>query len=110
MACTLDKDFYQLPEGDQTIIGQKGIDLEYEVRLRINLARALYANPNILIVDDLFAHMEHDRRMKIFKSVFLDQFKFRTRILVCHHREVLEYADKVVCLSEGEIFATGTFD
>ena len=52
--------------------------------------------------------MEHDQRRQIFKTVFLDQLKFKTRILVCHQKEFLEQADRVVCLKDGEILASGT--
>ena len=52
--------------------------------------------------------MEHDQRRQIFKTVFLDQLKFKTRILVCHQKEFLEQADRVVCLKDGESLAFGT--
>ena len=88
--------------------GLKGLDLDYDMKIRINLARAIYADPHVLIADDLFAQMEHDKRKQIFKAIFLDRLKFKTRILVSHHKEFLEHADRVVCLKDGQIFAAGT--
>ena len=107
-SCGLDKDFELLPEGDQTMAGLKGLDLDYDMKIRINLARAIYADPHVLIVDDLFARMEHDKRKQIFKEIFLDRLKFKTRIMVSQHKEFLEHADRVVCLQDGQVFATGT--
>jgi len=70
ISCCLEKDFESLKAGDQTEIGEKGINLSGGQKARIALARAVYANKDIILMDDPISALDAKVRKKIFKRVF----------------------------------------
>jgi ABC-type multidrug transport system fused ATPase/permease subunit len=70
ISCCLEKDFENLKAGDQTEIGEKGINLSGGQKARIALARAVYANKDIILMDDPISALDAKVRKKIFKRVF----------------------------------------
>jgi len=67
-----------------TEIGEKGINLSGGQKARVSLARAVYSERPIILMDDPISALDANVRKKIFKKVFLEQFKDKTRILVTH--------------------------
>ena len=89
--------------GDLTEIGEKGINLSGGQKARVSLARAVYADKDIILMDDPISALDANVRKKIFKRVFKTMLKAKTRILATHAIDFLHLADKVVVLKKGKI-------
>ena len=87
-----------LPAGDQTEIGEKGINLSGGQKARGSLARAVYADTPIVLMDDPISALDANVRKKIFKNVFCNLFKGKTIILVTHAVDFLHLVDTVIVL------------
>ena len=98
-----------LPAGDATEIGEKGINLSGGQKARISLARAVYANVDIVLMDDPISALDANVRKKIFQQVFQGMLKEKTRVLVTHAVDFLHLADRIVVLKEGWIQAEGNY-
>ena len=96
--------------GDQTEIGERGITLSGGQKARLSLARAIYQQRDIVLMDDPISALDADVRKKVFSEVFMDLLANKTRVLVTHSIDFLQFADKVVILKRGEIKAQGTFN
>jgi len=70
LACQLERDLEILPAGDATEIGEKGINLSGGQKARVSLARATYADPDIILMDDPISALDANVRKKVFKEVF----------------------------------------
>ena len=106
----MERDLDILPAGDQTEIGEKGINLSGGQKARISLARAVYADTDIIMMDDPISALDANVRKKIFKHVFQGMLKDKTRILVTHAIDFLHLTDRIVVLKDGHIQACGTFE
>jgi ATP-binding cassette subfamily C (CFTR/MRP) protein 1 len=98
-----------LPAGDLTEIGEKGINLSGGQKARISLARAVYADTDIIMMDDPISALDANVRKKIFTKVIVGMLKEKTRILVTHAVDFLHLSDKIIVLNDGKIQAIGTF-
>ena len=98
-----------MPAGDQTEIGEKGINLSGGQKARVSLARAVYSNSDIILMDDPISALDANVRKKIFKQVFQGTLKNKTRILVTHAIDFLHLTDRIVVMKEGQIQAVGTY-
>lgn len=72
VACCLERDFSILKAGDLTEIGERGINLSGGQKARVSLARAVYANKDIILMDDPISALDAITRKKIFKRAFKD--------------------------------------
>lgn len=108
--CELERDLEILPAGDLTEIGEKGINLSGGQKARVSLARAVYADNQIILMDDPISALDANVKKKIFLNVFLNKFKNKTRILVTHAVDFLHLVDNIVLLKKGKIVLHGTFD
>ncbi|KAK6338386.1 hypothetical protein TWF730_002449 [Orbilia blumenaviensis] len=114
-ACDLVQDLSVFPDGDNTLVGSKGITLSGGQKQRVALARALYARKQLVILDDVFSGLDMHTQSKVFNRVFGSQGLLRksgsTVILATHSVNLLRYADKVIALgSGGEILEQGSFN
>ena len=102
-ACCLGQDFEELPRADDTYIGQKGLNLSGGQKARCALARAVYADKNIYILDDVFAALDSIVGKRVFEQVVLGLLRNKTRILVTHKQELICHEAVTACfeLSEG---------
>jgi ABC-type bacteriocin/lantibiotic exporter with double-glycine peptidase domain len=107
--CQLERDLEILPAGDLTEIGEKGINLSGGQKARISLARAVYSDTDIIMMDDPISALDANVRKKIFKQVLVGLLKEKTRILVTHAIDFLHLSDKIIVIKEGHIQAFGTF-
>jgi ABC-type bacteriocin/lantibiotic exporter with double-glycine peptidase domain len=73
------------------------------------LARAVYANSQILLMDDPIAALDANVRKKIFQNLFMRKLKGKTRILITHAVEFLHLVDHIIVLNKGEIIAKGSY-
>lgn len=110
-ACALTPDFAMLPAGDQTEIGEKGINLSGGQKQRVSLARAVYANTDIYFLDDPLSAVDSHVGKHIFENVIGPSglLKDKTRVLVTHGITYLPQTDKVVVLKDGEVSEIGTY-
>uniref|UniRef100_A0AAZ3QLH4 ATP-binding cassette, sub-family C (CFTR/MRP), member 9 n=1 Tax=Oncorhynchus tshawytscha TaxID=74940 RepID=A0AAZ3QLH4_ONCTS len=109
-ACSLQPDVDLLPFGDQTEIGERGINLSGGQRQRICVARALYQNTNIVFLDDPFSALDihlSDHLMQEGILKFLQDDK-RTVVLVTHKLQYLIHADWIIAMKDGSVLREGT--
>ncbi|KAI0008057.1 P-loop containing nucleoside triphosphate hydrolase protein [Xylariaceae sp. FL0662B] len=109
-ACSLKADIQALPAGDETEIGERGINLSGGQRQRINLARAIYADTDIVLMDDPLSAVDAHVGRHIFEHAICGMMKRKTRILVTHHLHVLSRCSRVLWIDNGHVKALGTYD
>ncbi|CAH1105175.1 unnamed protein product [Psylliodes chrysocephalus] len=110
-ACALKPDLDMLPAGDQTEIGEKGINLSGGQKQRVSLARAVYSNADIYFLDDPLSAVDSHVGKHIFEKVIgpTGLLKNKTRALVTHGIGYLSQTDKIIVLKNGQISETGTY-
>ncbi|XP_038054473.1 ATP-binding cassette sub-family C member 9-like isoform X1 [Patiria miniata] len=111
-ACSLQQDMDILPAGDQTEIGEKGINLSGGQKQRVSVARAVYSHNDIVILDDPLSALDVHVGIKLFEEGILDLLlgNQRTVILVTHQVQYIKYAHKVLVMKDGRIALQGTPD
>jgi len=107
--CQLIPDLDILPFGDQTEIGEKGINLSGGQKARISIARAIYAEKEIILLDDPLAALDSTIKAKILEQVICGKLKNKTRILVTHDTNALQKADRVIVMAKGKIQYFGEY-
>jgi ABC-type multidrug transport system fused ATPase/permease subunit len=98
-----------LPNGYDTVIGERGITLSGGQRQRVAIARALVVDPRILILDDATASVDATTEMKI-RAGLREATRGRTTIIIAHRLSTIALADEVVVLEAGRVAARGTHD
>ncbi|CAJ2639980.1 unnamed protein product [Trifolium pratense] len=109
-ACSLNKDLEVLPFGDQTIIGEKGINLSGGQKQRVQIARALYQDADIYLLDDPFSAVDAHTGSHLFKECLLGLLKTKTVIYITHQVEFLPDADLILVMKEGRITQSGKYN
>ncbi|XP_075738557.1 multidrug resistance-associated protein 1 isoform X3 [Rhipicephalus microplus] len=111
-ACALKQDLDILPGGDDTEVGEKGINLSGGQKQRISLARAVYSGSSIYFFDDPLSAVDSHVGKHIFDKVIGPKglLRKKTRLLVTHRLSVLPQVDMVIVLSDGKISDVGTYD
>jgi ATP-binding cassette subfamily B protein len=99
----------ELPEGYDTIIGERGITLSGGQRQRLAIARALAVDPRILILDDATASVDATTEARI-RVGLREVMRDRTTLIIAHRLSTIALADEIVVLDEGRIAAQGTHD
>ncbi|NXE48712.1 MRP3 protein, partial [Casuarius casuarius] len=110
-ACALKTDLEVLPGGDQTEIGEKGINLSGGQRQRVSLARAVFSNSDIYLLDDPLSAVDSHVAKHIFDQVIGPDgvLKGKTRVLVTHGISFLPQVDHIVVLVDGKISEMGSY-
>ncbi|XP_063974574.1 multidrug resistance-associated protein 1 isoform X3 [Diachasmimorpha longicaudata] len=110
-ACALVLDIEMLPAGDQTEIGEKGINLSGGQKQRVALARAVYSDSDVYFLDDPLSAVDSHVGKHIFENVIgpNGMLKKKTRVLVTHGITYLPEVDNIVVLKDGEITESGTY-
>eukprot|EP00258_Populus_trichocarpa_P036996 XP_024453015.1 ABC transporter C family member 3 isoform X3 [Populus trichocarpa] len=109
-ACSLKKDLEILSFGDQTGIGERGINLSGGQKQRIQIARALYQDAQIYLFDDPFSAVDAHTGSHLFKEVLLGLLSSETVIYVTHQVEFLSAADLILVMKDGRIAQAGKYD
>ncbi|XP_050673524.1 ATP-binding cassette subfamily C member 4-like isoform X1 [Leptidea sinapis] len=107
--CALQKDFQQFPHGDQTLVGERGASLSGGQRARINLARAVYRQADIYLLDDPLSAVDAHVGRQLFDECINGYLRHTTRILVTHQLHYLKAADYIVIMNNGMIETKGTY-
>ncbi|KAJ0103692.1 hypothetical protein Patl1_03990 [Pistacia atlantica] len=108
-ACSLKKDLEILSFGDQTVIGERGINLSGGQKQRIQIARALYQDADIYLFDDPFSAVDAHTGSHLFKEVLLTLLCSKTVIYVTHQVEFLPAADLILVMKDGKITQAGKY-
>ncbi|XP_076148996.1 ATP-binding cassette sub-family C member 12-like [Alosa pseudoharengus] len=106
--CCLKPDLAILPYGDKTEIGERGLNLSGGQKQRISLARAVYSNRDIYLLDDPLSAVDAHVGKHIFEECVKKALKGKSVILVTHQLQYLEFCDDVMLLENGEIKEAGT--
>ncbi|XP_047459450.1 canalicular multispecific organic anion transporter 1 [Mugil cephalus] len=111
-ACALGPDLELLPGGDQTEIGEKGINLSGGQKQRVSLARAAYSEADIYLLDDPLSAVDSHVGKHLFDKVIGPKgiLKDKTRILVTHGVSFLPYVDEIVVLVDGRVTEIGSYN
>ncbi|CAK9794749.1 ATP-binding cassette sub-family C member 4 [Anthophora plagiata] len=107
--CALAKDFEQFNYGDKTFVGDRGAALSGGQRARINLARAMYRNADIYLLDDPLSAVDTHVGKHLFNECIKHYLQNKTRILVTHQIQYLKNCDYIIVLNNGAIECEGTF-
>ncbi|KAL7752374.1 hypothetical protein RI367_002420 [Sorochytrium milnesiophthora] len=111
-ACSPMSDLAILEQGDMTPIGDKGVNLSGGQRARVSLARAVYADADIYLLDDCLSALDAHVDKHIFTQVIGNQglLAKKTVVLVAHGAHRLKHCDRVVMLNDGRISQQGSYD
>ncbi|KAF5715733.1 ABC transporter [Fusarium globosum] len=109
-ACALLPDFELLPHGDITEIGERGVTLSGGQKQRINIARAIYSNAGIVILDDPLSAVDAHVGTHIFNEAICGLLKGKCRFLATHHLHLLSRLDRIIWMVDGRIESIGTYE
>ena len=108
-ACALRPDLDMLPHGDLTEIGERGITVSGGQKQRLNIARAIYFDSDIVLMDDPLSAVDAHVGRHIFDNAICGLLKDKCRILATHQLHVLNRCDRIIWLQEGRIETIDTF-
>uniref|UniRef100_A0A670HVQ6 ATP binding cassette subfamily C member 1 n=1 Tax=Podarcis muralis TaxID=64176 RepID=A0A670HVQ6_PODMU len=110
-ACALLPDLEQLPAGDQTEIGERGVNISGGQKQRVSLARAVYSSADLYLLDDPLSAVDVHVGKHLFEKVIGPSglLKNKTRILVTHNLAILSQTDIVVMMEDGRITEMGSY-
>lgn len=108
-ACALEKDLRLFQDGDQTEIGEKGVNLSGGQKQRINLARLAYSEADIVLMDDPLSAVDAHVGRHLFQHLIRGYLHNKTRILVTHQLHFLKQVDVIVLMNNGRVEAMGSF-
>ncbi|BBN08483.1 ATP-binding cassette, subfamily C (CFTR/MRP), member 2 [Marchantia polymorpha subsp. ruderalis] len=108
--CSLEKDIELFAYGDQTEIGERGINMSGGQKQRIQLARAVYLNADIYLLDDPFSAVDAHTGSDLFKNCILGALSGKTVIYVTHQVEFLSAADLILVIRDGKIVQAGSYN
>ena len=109
-ACALRPDLEMLPNGDETEIGERGITVSGGQKQRLNIARAIYFDADIVLMDDPLSAVDAHVGRHIFDHAICGLLRDKCRILATHQLHILNRCDRIIWLQEGRIEAFDTFD
>jgi len=102
----LSDDVKRFGDGDQTLVGEKGIMLSGGQKQRLSIARALLTPSDLIIMDNVLSAVDYETERTILKGVF-NRIQGQSLLVVSHRVSALEYMDKILVLEQGEIIARG---
>jgi len=111
-ACCIVEDLEAMPAGDQTEIGERGINLSGGQRARVSVARAIYSSKGIYLFDDPLSAVDAHVAKHLFEQVLGPEgvLAGSTRVLVTHQVQFLPSADHIIVVEGGRISAMGTYE
>ncbi|KAG8093912.1 hypothetical protein GUJ93_ZPchr0012g18779 [Zizania palustris] len=108
--CSLVKDLAMLPYGDGTQIGERGVNLSGGQKQRVQLARALYQNADIYLLDDPFSAVDAHTASSLFNEYVMEALSDKTVLLVTHQVDFLPVFDSIMLISDGEIIQSAPYE
>ncbi|KAK8407821.1 hypothetical protein O3P69_002393 [Scylla paramamosain] len=107
--CALEQDLKELPNGDFSLVGEHGTALSGGQKARVNLARAIYNDADIYLLDDPLSAVDTRVGRHIFDKCIMKYLRHKVRILVTHQVQYLKEASKILVLKEGHVHAYGAY-
>ncbi|OIW11853.1 hypothetical protein TanjilG_31603 [Lupinus angustifolius] len=108
--CALEKDLNDFCYGDLTEIGQRGINMSGGQKQRIQLARAVYNDADIYLLDDPFSAVDAHTASTLFNDCIVTALRQKTVILVTHQVEFLSEVDKILIMEGGKVTQSGNYE
>lgn len=108
-SAALDQDIPMLPQGLETLVGEKGVALSGGQKQRVSIARALLSNPEILILDDALSAVDGKTEARIIKSI-REERTGKTTLISTHRMSGVQHADWIIVLEDGRIVEEGKHD
>ncbi|MGZ0167178.1 MAG: ABC transporter ATP-binding protein [Planctomycetales bacterium] len=107
MSCA-DRFVDRLPDGIETVVGDRGVRLSGGERQRLALARALLRRPDLLILDEATSHLDAENQQRIHESIQRMQGRL-TVVIIAHRLSTIRDADQIICLDKGLVVETGSY-
>ncbi|XP_013148667.1 PREDICTED: probable multidrug resistance-associated protein lethal(2)03659 [Papilio polytes] len=108
--CELERDISLFPHGDKTVVGERGVSLSGGQRARINLARAVYKEADIYLLDDPLSAVDTQVARHIFEKCIKRYLASKTVVLVTHQIQFIKSVDQIIIMDKGKILAEGGFE
>ncbi|PON43846.1 ATP-binding cassette containing protein [Parasponia andersonii] len=108
--CSLVKDLEMLPFGDLTQIGERGVNLSGGQKQRVQLARALYQNADVYLLDDPFSAVDAHTATSLFNEYVMGALSRKTVLLVTHQVDFLPAFNSILLMSSGEILEAAPYE
>ncbi|KAL4573872.1 hypothetical protein LXL04_020693 [Taraxacum kok-saghyz] len=108
--CGLDRDFATWVDGDLSIVGERGLNLSGGQKQRIQLARALYNDSDVYILDDPFSAVDAHTGAHMFKKCLMNLLEKKTVVYVTHQLEFLSASDLILVIKDGIIVQSGNYN
>jgi ATP-binding cassette subfamily B protein len=107
---SLEDDVASLPDGLDTVVGERGVMLSGGQRQRTALARALYRKPSLLLLDDVLSAVDQRTEARLVQAIrgLGEEGMAPTTVIVSHRTSVLEHADEILVLDHGRVVERGT--
>lgn len=106
--CCLESDFKIFPNGDKTEVGERGITVSGGQKARLSLARAVYSNADIYLLDDPISAVDAKVARRIYQHVIIGILKPKTVLLVTHQVHYLTECDRLIIMEDGNTINQGT--
>lgn len=103
------KDIQFLPQGLSTLVGEKGVALSGGQKQRVSIARALIAEPEILILDDALSAVDARTEAQIIHNIRTERAG-KTTLITTHRLSAVQHADHIIVLDDGKIIESGTHE
>lgn len=107
--CALERDFTLFSHGDKTLVGERGVSLSGGQRARINLARAVYKDADIYLLDDPLSAVDTHVGKQLFEDCICGYLKNKCVFLVTHQLQYLKNVSKIILLKDGQIQLSGSY-
>ena len=108
-ACALTEDIQRFPDYDQTVVGERGEVLSGGQKARVSLARAVYADVDLYLLDDPLSAVDFKVGQHIFETCVKDLLGDKMRLLTSHQEQHMKEADQVIVLYKGRVLEKGSF-
>ncbi|CAK7332377.1 unnamed protein product [Dovyalis caffra] len=108
--CALNQDIEIWADGDLTVVGERGMNLSGGQKQRLQLARAVYSNSDVYILDDPFSAVDAHTGTHLFKKCLMQLLSQKTVIYATHQLEFLDAADLVLVMKHGTIIQSGKYE
>ncbi|XP_065914062.1 ATP-binding cassette sub-family C member 4-like isoform X2 [Dysidea avara] len=108
--CSLDKDIDDMPFGDETLIGERGVNLSGGQKARVNLARAVYRNSDIMLLDDPLSAVDTTVSRHLFEKCICGVLADKLVVLVTHQLQYAQHANSILVLKQGCVQGYGNYN
>ena len=108
-ASKLNDDLENLPDGDLTVVGERGVALSGGQRSRVSLARALYLDADLYLLDDPLSAVDGKVGKQLFEDCICGVLNNKTRVLVTHQQQYVKRADRIVLMNAGKVVVEGSY-